>query len=197
MTIRPMTVVNVEGLSFQMLPQLVTRMRFSIHQWNVDLPLISSFHAKSNLHGNRNNIWTLRPNVLCLSLSLGLIKVLPCSSAEWILLAILGNFPLKCSTLGALLPVRCKLVWSAWDFVRHTLSSRSFLRVSYRSEKITGGLTRRAFPAHIDKVVSGCAAWPEEDFSSFIEHDDLVEDIVDCLGGLIDCNRMARASKVC
>lgn len=133
--------------------------------------------------------------MLCLSQSFRLVKVLLGSTTQRIFFTVLRDLFLQSSVLKTLLPVLLKLTGRARNFALHTLASNTFLGVCDRSQEVTGGLAWRTLPAHVDKVLFGLTAWTEEDLMSFVQHDDLVEDIVNCLRGLIDCNRMAAPSQ--
>lgn len=190
-----MTVVNVEGLSFQIL-EIVSIVITSKSEAS-DKPLVSSLRTKLDLHRNRNDIWTLGPNMLCLPQSLRLIEAPYGLSSKRILLSVLRNIFLKCSIMRTAFPVLLKVVRSARNFVLHPFTSSALLWICDRGQEITGCLARRALPAHIQEIVFGLIARAEKDFPAFIQDNGLVEDIIDCLRGLVDCNCVAAANQTC
>ena len=194
MKIRPMTVVSVEGLSFHILQRI--RQKFT-ECGIVNLPLVGSLHTEPNLHRNGNDIWTLRSNMLGLPLSFHRIEVLLSNSPQRILLTILGNFLSKFGIVGALLPVLLKIIRGTWDFILHSFSGFPLLWVCNRCQKVTDCLAWRTLPAHLDKILFGCAAWTEENLATLVENNDFVEDIVDRLGSLVDRDSMATAGEIC
>lgn len=163
----------------------------------VIIPLIRPLHTNPNLHRNRDNIRTLWSNMFCLPQSLSLVKFLPSRSSKRILLTVLGDFLLECRIMPTHLPGSFKLIRSTWDFAFHSFPSFSLLRISNRSQEVTSCLTRWAFPAHINKVFFGLATRAEEGLSPFIQHDYLIEDIVDRLRGLVNRYGVSRPRKVC
>lgn len=142
-----MTVVNVEGLSFQILKLMsaVPQSKFKTQ----NRPLIGPLCAKFDLHRNRNDIWALGPYMFCLPQSLRLIEALPSLSPKWILLSVLRNIFLKCSIVRTALPVLLKVVRGTRNPILHAFTSGALFWIGDRSQEITGGLARRTFPAHI------------------------------------------------
>lgn len=135
--------------------------------------------------------------MLCLPESLRLIEAPFGLSSKRILLSVLRNMFLKCSIMRTAFPVLFKFVRSARNFALHPFTSGALLWVCDRGQEITGGLASRTLPAHIQEIVFGLITRAEKDFSAFIQDNDLVKDIIDCLRGLVDCNCVAAANQVC
>ena len=129
--------------------------------------------------------------MLRLSHTLGLVEITLSRASRWKSLMISSNVLLKRGIVEALLPIGLKIIWSTGHLAFKAVSWLPLLRIGDGSEEVAGCLTSRTLPPHVDEVVSRGIAWTEEDFSSLIQDYHLIKDIVDCLGSLIDCDRMA------
>lgn len=109
---------------------------------------------------------------------------------------MLGNLLSERLVLGTLLPIIFKFVGSARDFILHSISSLTFLRIGDSSQEIPGSLARRTIPAHSGEISYCIAAGAEVNLPSLVQNSDLVEDVVDRLRCLIYGNGMSRAGQV-
>lgn len=96
--------------------------------------------------------------------------------------------------MRAVLPVFFEILRRTRDFVFHALASFALLGICDGGQKVTNRLAWWTVPAHFQKVVFGLVARTEEDLPAFIQHNDFVEDVVYCLGGLVNCNCMTTSN---
>lgn len=103
---------------------------------------------------------------------------------------------LQSLVLGALLPGGSELIGCAGSLVLPSRTHNTLQGTCHGSQEIGGGLARRAIEAESLEVLTGLAGLSEEDLTSFVKHEGLVEKVVCALGSLVDGNAASALEKV-
>ena len=160
--------------------------------------LVGALRAEPDLHGDGDAEGRLGADVLGLTQVLVLAE--GCDAFTLVLAAVglfvAGDVLLQSLELGGAAPVFFKVLGCSGHSVFHAWLSDSFGRVGHRGEEVSGGLTGGTMPTHLLKVGFGGRSWAEEDLATFVEHDRLVEKVVDVLAGLVNSYHLGSATNI-
>lgn len=119
------------------------------------------------------------------------------SGAFWVKLFILFNLVEHVLVVSGLLPVPFEVIRGAWYSCLVALPCFPFLRIGDRCQEVTSCLPLGAEPAHSLKVRFRIVGRPEINLAAFVEHNGLVENVVDTLTRLVNGYSLRSACHVC
>jgi hypothetical protein len=128
----------------------------------------------------------LDSRVLGLTGTLTSLERLEKFSVKRIFPLVLRQLELESFVLWAGLPSDLELVWRPRDLVLVSLSGSPLENGSETGEEVWSRLLVVTVESHVDEELLGLASAPEEDRSTLVQDDDLVEDVVGRLGSLVD-----------
>ena len=84
------------------------------------------------------------------------------------------------------MPALRKLIRRLGDEIFKARTNTTLGRVGKGGQKVGGGLAIRTVEAHVEEVLLRAAGVSKVDLAALVQHDGLVEDVVDGLAGLVD-----------